>query len=260
MQRHAAELLRSPVGRQLLLNLSADGYSPYTIESLSEQDLNRYIVAAALSVSSAADAPTGDLIVPIDHAHLSTLAEAVLQTTAAQRWKDPWSSRRQIWITSGVEPPTWTLPTTRDFVALPSKPPAGLWTSPELQPSGSAWLPVVESGILGQHPEWSAWAVCLIGGMRVFQIRSPSDWLQLCERFPRRLGESSVAPDWNVAATAMDGVHLTTLGLVSVQGVPLVTRFGETSLVGWDAESTAWLKPCIEEAVLLGRFCIDSCE
>lgn len=60
-------------------------------------------------------------------------------------------------------------------------------------------------------------------------------------------GEPWVVPDWPAVADQFDGVHLTMMGLLTFQGLPVATPLGATALLGWDSESTCWfIDPAVE--------------
>ncbi|WP_424184083.1 hypothetical protein ACOBQX_19350 [Actinokineospora sp. G85] len=112
------------------------------------------------------------------------------------------------------------------------KPVGTLWTSSFLAGGVSAWQ-------WGEWGEWGEWAefgggrrlfAVEFGDVEVWTIDSPGDVGELGRRYGvgRRISWAAVAEDF-------DAVHL------SVRGLLTAGHLG--GVRGWDAESTAWLRP-----------------
>jgi hypothetical protein len=264
-------LIRSPVGRALIQDLLRDRLNPVEVAKLSEATLYRAAVWFALNTSS--EGIEAALAMHLQGCSMSEqsdqaidMAERLVASGGTAWWSSPWNAREQIWLSEPSEQPDPARPAN----PAPGKPPALLWTSSTVQEMPSSWWPVVTRGILGEINELLAWKVTFVPGLRVFEIRTADDWRWLCERFPgerralqwpaaepglisrrgwfrRRVPgcperrSALVDPHWSEVRSEFDGLHLTTAGLVTAQGVPI--RCGEdvSMLWGWDAESTAWL-------------------
>lgn len=104
-----------------------------------------------------------------------------------------------------------------------------------------------------------------VGSRKIYVIKRPSDWIDLCVRFPRVVDGSSVdpsqvldwflvqdsailQPDWPRVAKVFDGVHLTTGGFVSTAYTwfDAGTEY-RTALAGWNpGESVLFFVPPID--------------
>lgn len=79
--------------------------------------------------------------------------------------------------------------------------------------------------------------------MAIYELKVPADWLALCRRYPIRVDDGSIVPDWTTVAQDYDVVHMTTAGLLSTQFAPLSIDGHPAVLTGWDVESACWLRP-----------------
>jgi hypothetical protein len=245
----AESILAAPVGQELLAALATRGRPPSAaLEDLDEVALYREAVAAALSVT--ARGPTADHecrdaeLDEVPPAALVTISAGLSHALASSWWSSAWHTRPQLWVGPGARAP---VPRAVSQAGRPpTKPPAVLWTASRLSTGASAWWPVVESGLLGAGRSWSAWRVQIPRDVRVFEIRSATDWGRLCTTFPAPASAGEVSPDWSRVTEQYDGVHLTVEGLLCAQGVVVDTPAGRARLWGWDAEGTAWLRWCVK--------------
>jgi hypothetical protein len=81
----------------------------------------------------------------------------------------------------------------------------------------------------------------------VFKIHGPSDWHNLCVRYPSKYTEDSrLAPNWGAVAEEWDGVHLSFGGLLTAKQnrheAAAGWKAGWTMLDFWHAEQTYWLR------------------
>src|SRR5690606_27224849 len=94
--------------------------------------------------------------------------------------------------------------------------------------------------------------VSVRGGIRVYELRGPDDWVSLVERHPlavtlsRRhdwwnvtgLDGAWLIPDWQAAAEDFDVVHLTVMGYLRMAGRALDAGDGRTLLAGWNPDES----------------------
>lgn len=93
------------------------------------------------------------------------------------------------------------------------------------------------------------------GGRRVYEVRTPEDWTDLCRRFSvdvsasrrhdwfRATGRAGdwVLPDWDAVAEEWDGVHLTVAAYLAGAGRALTVDENRASVIaGWDPDTTYW--------------------
>lgn len=245
-----AELAATPVGSWLLRFVDPD---PGRIVA-AEACLYRAVSDAAVCVTSLGIRAALGIEAPVDRGRPLgdtelELAEVVLASDAARWWTAGWHERPQIWLASNDSPPAEGTPGRREL----GRPPTALWTSSAVSGLPSAFWPVLE----GRAGRWTAWEITVKPGLRVFELRSPDDWRWLCHRFGTTADKTGLffVPDWHAMMTEFDGVHLTTEGLIRLQGVPIAHPRGPTMLWEWDAESTAWFRWPVLTATRLGPVC-----
>ncbi len=98
------------------------------------------------------------------------------------------------------------------------------------------------------------WHLPIDEDARVFEVLVPSDWLDLCERYPRvRLNPRewlewgiscprALSPDWLAVARDWDAVHISMSGLITTVGLPLVSGIYGVLIEGIDTERTVWFR------------------
>lgn len=90
---------------------------------------------------------------------------------------------------------------------------------------------------------------------RVFEVHDAEGWSELCRRYPAHtpggLHGGSLVPDFSLAASDWDGVHLSFGGLLTATHVPVEGPGGRTLLEGWEAEQTVWLNPSFDDETRL---------
>lgn len=247
-------LAAAPIARELLHDLLIEQYTSVQLESLDATALYKTAVGHALSLSAqgrevALTPPwppelRGETDVPIE-----ALADVLLRSSVTAGWSATWEQSPQLWVSESAQAPIATIRSK----PAEGKPEAALWTSSMLSDGTSAWLPVAESGVIAASDVRYVWQIEFRRDAQVFEIRSAQDWRRLCDRYGRVGPHSLLHPDWQAVSEEYDGVHLSIDGLVCGQGVP-VSHGGSTSLLwGWDAECTAWLRYCVENAVLVGE-------
>lgn len=114
-----------------------------------------------------------------------------------------------------------------------------------------------------------ATTVPVSGTGRVLEIHTAEDWMDLCRAFPLEVTASRrhdwfrttarhgrwVIPDWELAATEWDAVHLTVTGYLNAAGRALaVDQDTATVIAGWDPGSTIWLTDVARESEQARQF------
>ena len=86
------------------------------------------------------------------------------------------------------------------------------------------------------------WSMRFLEDVRVFEIHCPSDWHNLCVRYPAEDRQGRLVPNWGAAAEEWDGVHLSFGGLLTTEQNRYESPAGWTMLDFWHAEQTYWLR------------------
>ena len=99
------------------------------------------------------------------------------------------------------------------------------------------------------------WSVDFLDEVRVFEIHGPSDWHDLCLRYPARGREDDrLVPDWGAVSEDWDGVHLSLGGLLTSEQHRYESAAGWTMLDSWHSEQTYWLRGMKTETKRLRDF------
>lgn len=164
----------------------------------------------------------------------------------------------------------WKAATLADEVDARSRPsdPAAPWTgqwwsSPvnvglprtrrALEGLGSVGLVLEEDG-LGE-PDAAVIPVAARDDVRVHEIRTPGDWVDLVARYPLEVSLSRrhdwwritglagtwIIPDWEAVASEFDVVHLPVTGYLATAGRALAVGSAHTVLAGWNPDESFWL-------------------
>lgn len=87
------------------------------------------------------------------------------------------------------------------------------------------------------------WSIHFLEDVRVFEIHGPSDWHDLCVRYPARGTEDGrIVPNWGAVSEEWDGVHLSLGGLLTSEQNRYESPDGWTMLDFWQSEQTYWLR------------------
>lgn len=158
----------------------------------------------------------------------------------------------------------------RELPADPAAPYGGYWwstptsaglprTTRTLPAAGAVQLLWEEDG-LGQDAA-AIWPTHARSQPRVYEIREPTDWVDLVRRYPldvswgRRhvwyqvTGRAGawLIPDWEAVSHDFDAVHLTVLGyLTTATRLLSLDEEAATMLAGWDPDETFWLTDALE--------------
>lgn len=185
-------------------------------------------------------------------------AEQLVRAPGARWWWDPIDRARQT-LLSGVVP---SMPKAASSQVDPDVLSAADWRIPRQLTTStmvSADMPAVElcdPEVIERLPEpVGCWRTTVSADVTVYEIGSPDDWRQLCERYPREItlptefrkwdanARAALVPDWPNVARDWDGLHLCIGGLLSTAGLPIQTGDLVCLLEDVDTELTTWFNP-----------------
>lgn len=243
----ASPLLRAPLGRAFLARGRELGLSA---EAIAEPAITFQLLTRAITdVSIWGDDHDAVVAEVLDDAgRLRPLAEAVVAQPGAAWWFAPLDREHQLALEElrGIVPPS--RPPTR-WERYAQKPDWGRYTSTDVTRTGVSSFLVGSDACAGDLGPLTSpvrrYRVVAAPDARVFSIASPEDWRSLCVRYPASYEQGQIVPDFAAAAADWDAVQLTLGGLLSSDQVRIDGPEGWTSLNGWDAEHTIWLRPAI---------------
>lgn len=256
--QRAADLLRSPIGLQILQLVSER--DP---ERLTDRDLRAMIPALQVHITRhRSDYGSHVSWLRSRAPVLGQLAEWL--PSRMPGWWDDLDRRNQVWVAKSRAAPERRLFEV-DLATMHSgapKPKRALWTSTRTTPSITPWLDHGENQAAGEvHP----WAVEAPPDARVAEIHSPANWAALVRQHPCAspgviftgakhppASAYRLDPDWASAARDWDAVHLSVGGWLTAHDVPYEAQGVMTELRGWDMESTVWFRWCFSSASPLG--------
>ena len=185
-------------------------------------------------------------------------ARALIEHPGAAWWFDDVDLRAQAWLSIHGTPDKFIYGTPPDTMAW-NRPanPSRSWERYAQQPLGNQststlYGPYLTSELVardervGDYLCWlplAWWSMRFLEDVRVFEIHGPSDWHDLCVRYPTRGTENDrLAPNWGAVAEEWDGVHLSLGGLLTAEQNRYESPAGWTFLDAWHAEQTRWLR------------------
>lgn len=253
--RRASDLLSSPLGLQVLDNLSRTDVNRITDEELtwlqieSRSEVSRY--------RGDYDEHVADL--SSKAAHLNHLAEWFAQRVPTA-WKDL-DRGRQVWVAPTSDPANAQrmVADLTPYSHVVSKPRRTFWTCTFNPAVVTPWLEWLRNGEDQRPGPYFLWTVTVSASARVFEIHSPGDWAALAEAYPsareglryrpqtsttmaRSPDLARLDPDWSKVSEEWDGVHLSAGGWLTAEDVPYQSGGVTTELRGWDMEATAWFR------------------
>ena len=185
-------------------------------------------------------------------------ARTLIEHPATDWWFEPLDLNHQTWLSVhgtlskfiyGTPPNTseWTRPQN----------PSGPWERSAQKPLGNQctstlYGPRLTSEVISYDERvgdfycdfplaW--WAMRFPQDVRVFEIHGPSDWHELCVRYPARYRrDGRLVPNWGAVSEEWDGVHLSLGGLLTTEQARYESSAGWTMLEYWHAEQTYWLR------------------
>ncbi len=250
------DLLNSLVGCAFLVMLDESGISPEDLE-----DPNVSLPLAAESADSVGRFDSDhDLLaaaLPALAREKAAQARAVIEHPATAWWFHDIDLRAQAWLSIHVTPGKFIYGTPPETMAWQQpQNPSSRWeryaqkpfgnqdTSTQYGPHLTSQL-VAYDGLVGDYVcefplAW--WSMRFLEDVRVFEIHGPSDWHNLCVRYPAKDSDGRLVPNWGAAAEDWDGVHLSIGGLLTAEQNRYESPAGWTMLDFWHAEQTYWLR------------------
>ena len=265
------DLLRSITGCAFVVVLDESGLTP---EDVADPKASLPLAARCADF---VDVHSGDhnLIAPgvLDLAKgKASQARALIEHPDTAWWFDDLDPRRQAWLSAISVPdrtqdsPESTFPGYRYIYGTPPdtagwrRPanPSGHWerhaqkpyvdqtTSTLYGPHLTSELIAYDERVGDYHCEFPLawWSMRFPKEVRVFEIHGPSDWHNLCVRYPARDAQDDrLAPNWGAVSEEWDGVHLSLGGLLTAEQNRYESPAGWTMVEFWHAEQTRWLRP-----------------
>ena len=194
-------------------------------------------------------------------------ARAIIEHPATDWWFEPLDLNRQAWLSVNweVDKFIYGTPPNTDKWTRPQNP-SGPWERYAQKPIGNQststlYGPRLTSELIAyddrvgdfwcQFPlAW--WAMRFPQDARVFEIHGPSDWHELCVRYPAIYEDDGrLVPNWGAVSEEWDGVHLSLGGLLTTEQARYESSAGWTMLEYWHAEQTYWLRSLDVESTRL---------
>ncbi|GAB3107739.1 hypothetical protein GCM10027160_04770 [Streptomyces calidiresistens] len=238
MKNDLADLLESRIGRNFLLS-----YRRARNELPKEMTAKELTVLAAEACLSSSPYDPEFENSEHDFPHSSHLADQEFSKLSVPG--TPLDHKRQLWLTPrGIKPSpeNFRFDSSR-FPADTTKPSLAFWTSTDVGDFFTSWQAWLEEGPDAHPKPWNIWHLEISPGVRVAEIHSPDTWGALCEKYPHDATPGVLEPDWEAVSADWDAVHLSLRGLLTAQQVAVDCGSARTTqLLGWDAESTLWLR------------------
>ena len=201
----------------------------------------------------------------LDHA-----AQDLIEAPAARSWWEALPKNEQIMLGSGERQPDVQRLARRVEVYLEESSwrlPWGLTTSNKIGPRLPAARLCDDEAVYGLDEPISCWRLPVDSDARVYEINVPSDWIALCETYPKlihippewtRWGVDAVrglCADWLAVACDWDALHISMAGLLTTVGLPLgIGAYGSIFEDEIGSELTVWFRPCFGEPSFITTF------
>lgn len=185
-------------------------------------------------------------------------ARALIEHRGIAWWFEPVNLNRQAWLSIqgtparfiyGTPPNTdeWRSPRNPSarWECYAQKPLGNQRTSTLYDPRLTSQLIAYDERVGDYYCEFPLawWAMRFPQDARVFEIHDPSDWHELCVRYPAGGTEDDrLVPNWGAISEEWDGVHLSLGGLLTTEQNRYESSAGWTMLESWQAEQTYWLR------------------
>ena len=250
------DLLNSLVGCAFLVMLDETGLSP---EDLRDPGVRLRLAADSADTVFRYDADY-DLLVselPILARKKIAQARAVIEHPGTGGWFDDIDLHAQAWISIhgtldkfiyGTPPDTmaWHQPEnpSSPWERYAQKPLGNQVTSTQHGPHLTSKLMAYDERVGDYQCQFPLawWSIRFLEEVRMFEIHGPSDWHNLCVRYPVEDREGRLVPNWGAVAEEWDGVHLSFGGLLTAEQNRYESPAGWTMLDFWQAERTYWLR------------------
>ena len=252
-----AELLNSVVGCAFLVALEESGLTP-----ADAADRNTALRMAAACADYVHRFNSDHDVVAPGVLHLARgkadRARALIEHPDTAWWFSDIDHRGQSWLSIHGTLDRFiygTPPNTMAWLRLES--PATGWEVKAQKPSGNQvtstlYAPYLSSTLMAYEKRTgdylcqfplARWSVRFPEQVRVFEVHGPSDWHDLCVRYPARGREDDrLVPNWGAVSEEWDGVHLSLGGLLTSEQNRYESSDGWTMLDFWHAEQTYWLR------------------
>lgn len=250
------DLLNSLVGCGFLVKLSESGLSP---EVLADPMVS--LGLAAVSAESVNIHRSDHKLIAAELPALArekaAHARAVMEHPGTAWWFNDIDLNAQTWLSIHGTPDKFIYGTPPDTEGWQRpKNPSSRWERYAQKPLGNQitstlYGPHLTSKLVGYAERvgdymsefplaW--WSMRLLEEVRVFEIHGPSDWHNLCDRYPVKDRQGRLVPNWGAVAEDWDGVHLSLGGLLITEQNRYESPSGWTMLDFWHAEQTYWLR------------------
>ena len=252
------DLLNSLVGCAFLVTLVESGLSP---EDLADPKVSFWLAAVCIESVSIHD-PDHKLLaseLPTLAREKAAQARAVIEHPGTAWWFGDIDLNAQAWVSLH-----WTTPPLKFIYGTPPntvgwqrpRNPSTSWERYAQKPlsnqtTSTLYGPHLTSELVGYDKRvgdymcefplaW--WSMRFLEEVRVFEIHGPSDWHNLCVRYPAEDRQGRLVPNWGAVAEEWDGVHLSFGGLLTTEQNRYESAAGWTMLNSWHAEQTYWLR------------------
>ena len=253
-EARAVALLACPAGAALVLDVSAN-LADHPLMYFAQPRVSFKLAALAIGfVDQHGDAGLREAALREAQAHRD-LARRIADSPAFDWWWEPFAPDIQTWAS-----PQFPRGQERDPLQLfrPEE-----WVRPEPPDEHEDGLPhgtlrqVTSEFRDGTTSEWTAyaegtcehicqfpiavWRVRFNTAPKVWEVRSPRDWHQLCRAYPHHAPDGRLVPDWLSVSQEWDGVHFA-LGAILTGDQARYDDSGEWSrMLHFHSEHTQWL-------------------
>ena len=253
----AEQLLNSLVGCDFVVTLAESGLTP--------DDVSDPAIALRMAAFSAdamdrfnADHELLSRAVPALARNKADLARELLEHPGTAWWFDDLDLTAQAWLSiqGTLDNFIYGVPPNVDEWRRPQNP-WSRWECYAQKPRGNQststlYAPFLTSELVGVEHRvgdfrcdfplaW--WRVRVLEEVRVFEIHGPSDWHELCVRYPARGTEDDrLTPNWGGVSEEWDAVHLSLGGLLTTEQNCYESSAGWSMLDFRHAEQTYWLR------------------
>lgn len=200
-------------------------------------------------------------------------ARELLGAAGAQWWADDIVRDRQVVLGSPNEPPAIERRAEDQGrmigPAMWGRIPQVLVTSRRLDDRLPAVQLCDQDALRPVNGRVGCWAVDVPPEARVREVHGIEDWRELLVRYPRRVATTddlrcwgattpeAVVPDWTAFRRDWDALHISMLGVLTAQSVPIGVDGADGVLEDVNADVTAWFRPLPAEPVLIATVAED---
>ncbi len=251
------DLLNSLLGCDFLITLVENGLSP---EDLADPKISLWL-ATVSAESVSIHNPDHKLLaseLPTLAREKTAQARAVIEHPGTAWWFDDIDLNAQAWVSIygtpykfiyGTPPNTmgWQRPKnpSRRWERYAQKPVSNQITSTLYGPHLTSKLVGYDERVGDYMCEFPLawWSMRFLEDVRVFEIHGPSDWHDLCVKYPAKgTKDDRLVPNWGAVAEEWNGVHLSLGGLLTTEQNRYESPTGWSMLNSWHAEQTYWLR------------------